>query len=275
MPLGHRAADGGAMTSLIASQSLSTSTAVPERPTRRRRAVLVVAGVLACAVPVMFTVNITRTLVMGELSDHRFHQLTGQGELLCALWLLPMLVLLRAGWRGARPSAAGGLAHVSFASAGAACAVAAPGGGAPVLVGVILLTGALLCAALPVRPALRGPVRIDPLLAPVALAGSALLLPYAVGQLAAQNAVTSGLHLDNPHFFDQAWISVTMSALAVLAALLPTARVLGHAFAVSMVVLGGSGLALGESASWSGAVLAAGLAGGVATAVARRRTSRN
>jgi hypothetical protein len=42
-----------------------------------------------------------------------------------------------------------------------------------------------------------------------------------------------------------------------------------------MVVLGGSGLALGESASWSGAVLAVGLAAGVATAVARRRTSRN
>jgi hypothetical protein len=277
MPLGHRAADGVAMTSLIASQSLSTSThtSVPGRPSRRRRAALVGAGVLACALPVVFTVNITRTLLTGELSDHRFHQLTGQGELLCALWLVPLLLLLRAGWRGARPSTSAGWAHVAFAAAGAACAVAAPGGGAPVLVGVILVTGALLWAALPVRPALRGPVRIDPLLAPIALAGSALLLPYAVDQLIAQNAVTSGLHLGNPHFFDQAWISVTMSALAVIAALLPAARGLGLGFALSMVVLGGAGLALGESGAWSGAVLAVGLAAGAATTVALRRTPRN
>jgi hypothetical protein len=219
----------------------------------------------------MFAVNITRTLLTGELADHRFHQLTGQGELLCALWLLPMLLLLRAGWHGRRPGTAAGWAHVALVAAGVVCAAAAPGGGAPVLVAVILVTGTLLWAALPLRPVLRGPVRIDPLLAPLALAGSALLLPYAVDQLAAQNAVTGGLHAENPHFFDQAWIAVTMTALAVVAALLPAARVLGLGFAASMAVLGGAGLALDEGAAWSGTVVAVGVAAAVATVVVRRR----
>ena len=261
------------MTSLIAPGHPSTDTSRPGRPTRTRRTALALAGIAGCAVPLMFAANITWTLLTGDLADHRFHQLTGQGELLCALWLVPVLALLRAGWQGRRPSTAAGWAHLAFATAGAVCAVAAPGGGAPALMAVVLVTGALVWAALPVRPALRGPVRIDPLVAPVALAGSALLLPYAVDQVAAQNAVTGGLHLHNPHFFDKAWIAVTMTAFAVLAALLPAARGLGHGFALAMVVLGGAGLALDEGVAWSGAVLSVGLAAGVATAVARRRTA--
>jgi hypothetical protein len=72
----------------------------PTRPGRARRTALAAAGFLACALPVVFTVNISRMLVVGELSDHRFHQLTGQGLLLFVLWLGGLVPLLRAGWSG-------------------------------------------------------------------------------------------------------------------------------------------------------------------------------
>ena len=55
------------------------------RPSRLRRTGLAAAGFVACALPVIFTVNITRMLVTGELAEHRFHQLTCQGLLLFAL----------------------------------------------------------------------------------------------------------------------------------------------------------------------------------------------
>jgi hypothetical protein len=45
----------------------------------------------------MFTVNLTRMSVVGELSSHRFHQLTGQGLLLAAIWFAGLLRQLRAG----------------------------------------------------------------------------------------------------------------------------------------------------------------------------------
>ena len=101
------------------------------RPTRWRRGGLVAAGFLTCALPVMFTVNITRMLVTGELAEHRFHQLTCQGLLLFALWLGGLVPLLRAGWSGRRPSSAAGLLHLVFMAAGVVTAAAAPGGGAP------------------------------------------------------------------------------------------------------------------------------------------------
>ena len=145
------------------SPSLSSPTPV-RRPTRLRRTGLVAAGFLTCALPVVFTVNITRMLVTGELAEHRFHQLTGQGLLLFALWLGGLVPLLRAGWSGRRPSSAAGLLHWSFMAAGVVTAAAAPGGGAPALVGIVVVFGALLWLALPVRPQLRLPVRVDPLL---------------------------------------------------------------------------------------------------------------
>lgn len=68
-----------------------------------------------------------------------------------------------------------GLQHLAFVGVGAAFSVAAPGGGAPVLMGVLAATGALLWLAVPQRPALRGlQVRLDPLLAPVAAVGGAV-----------------------------------------------------------------------------------------------------
>ena len=263
------------MTSLIAHQSTVHTTTSTGRPSRARRAVLVAVGVLNCALPVVFTLNITRMLLTGVLPDHRFHQATGQGEILFALWLLPVLALLHAGWHGRRPGTAVGFAHLVLAGSGVVCAAVAPGGGAPFLVGVIVAGGALLWAVLPQRPTLRREVRVDPVLAPIALAGSAVLLPYAVGQLAMQNAARSGFHSLNPHFFDQAWIAVTMSLLALLAALVPAVRSLAGWFASAMVVLGGAGLAFGESTPWSAGVLGLGLAAATALLVVRPRPTQN
>ena len=129
------------------------------KPGRLRRTGLGVAGFLACALPVVWTVNLSRMLLVGELDEHRFHQLTGQGLFLCALWLIGLVPLLRAGWVGRRPSSAAGLLHLTFVGTGTACAVAATGGGAPALMVVIAITGALVWLALPVRPRLRLPSR--------------------------------------------------------------------------------------------------------------------
>lgn len=264
------------MTTHHVTQPLAPST--PDLPPRAvgrgRRSLLVVTGLLACAVPAVFTVNITRMLLTGVESEHRFHQLTGQGEILFALWLLPIVALLRAGWHGRRPGPAAGWAHLVLALAGAACAVAAQGGGAPILMGVVGITGALLWASLPVRPRLRVRIQIDPLVMPVALGAAAVLLPYAVDQLALQNAAT-GYHADNPHYFDMAWISVVLAAYAVLAGLLPAARVLAVGFAAAMLWMGSAGLALGESVSWSLSVLGCGVLAGAAWAVGRRRAGGN
>jgi hypothetical protein len=245
------------------------------KPGRGRRTALVASGILACAIPTMFAVNITRMLLTGIEADHRFHQLTGQGLILCALWVLPILALLRAGWQGRRPSPAVGWAHILLVVAGAGAAVVSQGGGAPILMAVVGIPGALVWASLPLRPRLRGALQVDPLLMPVALAASAALLPYAVDQLALQNAATTGYHSENPHFFDMAWISIVLAGYAVLSGLMAATRVLAVGFAGAMVWLGSAGLALGESTTWSASVLACGVLAAAASVVVRRRASRN
>jgi hypothetical protein len=247
----------------------------PTRPSRKRRAVLTVVGLLNCALPTVFTLNITRMLLTGVHTDHRYHQATGQGEILFALWLVPIVLMLRAGWRGRRPNAALGLQHLSLIGAGIVTAAVAPGGGAPFLVAVISGTGILLWAALPTRPRLRMPAQTDPLLAPVALLCSAVLIPYAAGQLALQNAATTGFHAANPHFFDQAWIAVAIAVMALLAALLPAARGLASWVAGSLVVLGSAGLVLGESVGFHLAFLVLGVLTACVSWAARRRLVAN
>jgi hypothetical protein len=66
---------------------LPTTSPEVASPTARRRAAVDVAGLLACVVPVVFTASLGRMLLLGELDEHRFHQLTGQGLLLTLLWL--------------------------------------------------------------------------------------------------------------------------------------------------------------------------------------------
>lgn len=242
----------------------------PDRPRARRRVALAASAFLACALPTVFTVNITRMLVVGENPDHRFHQVTGQGLLLFALWLVPLIGLVRAGWSGRRPSTALGWQHVAFVLTGVICSLLAPGGGAPFLTVVVAVTGALVWISLPKRPRLRGRLQLDPVLAPVALLGAALLLPYAADQVAAQNAVTHGHHAVNPHLFDMAWLAACLVVLAAAAAVLPAARHLMVWFAASTTVVGVAGLALGEDGTWSLLVLGIGCLAGIARVLTRR-----
>ena len=235
-------------------------------PSLRRRAALVAAGVLSCALPTVFTLNLSRMLVVGELAGHRFHQLTGQGLLLCLLWFAGLVPLLRAGWAGRRPSTAAGLLHLTFVGVGLACSVAAPGGGAPILTGLIAVTGTLVWAALPVRPRLRTGWRVDPVLAPLALLMAALQTPYVVGQVALQNQAT-GHHAQNPHFFDMAWLVTVVVVLGLLGAVVPVARRLSLWSAVVATGTGIAGLALGESLPWSLSTLVLGLLTGVVALV--------
>jgi hypothetical protein len=251
----------------------TTPTTVPPagvKLSKGRRAALGAAGFLACALPTVFTVNITRMLLTGEYASHRFHQATGQGLILFALWLIPIIALLRAGWRGHRPSTAVGWQHLTFAATGVVCAAIAPGGGAPFLVGIVVITGALLWLALPQRPRLWASLQVDPVLAPVALLGSAVLLPYVVDQLAAQNAVTGGHHAQNPHLFDQGWMSVCLVLLAALGALFPVARHLVGWLAGCSLALGAASLAFGESTAWSIVVLGVGAVAASALVLSRR-----
>lgn len=261
------------------STSTTTNTTSPDRPdlhpsggtrpSAARRAAVAVTGVLACAVPVVFTVSITGMLLTGVDSDHRFHQVTGQGLILTALWLGGLVPMLRAAWQGRRPSTAAGLLHLAFVLVGALCAVAAPGGGAPALLGLTVVTGALVWLALPVRPELRVPALLDPVLAPVALLSAALYTPYALDQLALQNEAT-GYHANNPHHFDMAWIVVVLVVLAVAAALLPAARPLAVWTAVGSVVIGVAGLAFTSDTTWSVLALALGVGAGAVIAARSR-----
>ncbi len=274
MRLGRRTADGGAMTTTesITTENIThvhtAEAATP--PGAGRRTALAGCAFLTCALPLVFGTTITGMLLTGVDSDHRFHQTTGQGLILVAFWLGAVVPLLRAGWRGERPSTAAGLRHLTLVVAGAGCAVAAPGGGAPGLVGVIAVGGALLWCALPRRPRLRSAVQVDALLLPAALVLGAALLPYAADQLALQNDAT-GYHSRNPHFFDMAWISVVLVSQALMAALLPAARRLALPVAAATAALGAAGLAFGEDVTSSWVTVALGIVLAAAGLVGARR----
>jgi hypothetical protein len=227
------------------------------RPRALRRVAVGLTGFLAAALPTVWTVNLTRFLVTGELSEHRYHQLTGQGLLLTTLWLLAVVPLVVAGWSGRRPSSAAGVLHLAFVGTGAACAVAATGGGAPALMILIAVTGALLWLALPVRPRLRLPVRIDPLLMPVALVTAALSTPFVLDQIDLQNAAT-GHHGQNPHFFDMAWLVCVLVTIAVAAAALPAVRRLGVLAGAGFAWTGAMGVLLDVEQTWSALVVVCG-----------------
>lgn len=239
--------------------TVSTSDEATVRPSRRRRVALVAAAIVSCALPVVFTVNITRMLLVGELSGHRFHQLTGQGLVLFALWLGSLVPLVRAGWTGRRPGPVEGWRHLVLVGVGVACSIAAPGGGAPALIAVIAVTGGLLWLALPLRPSLRGSVQVDPVLAPLALLAAAVQAPYAIDQLGLQNAAT-GHHAQNPHYFDMAWLVLTLVGYLLVAAAHAGARRLAVWGGAGLAVTGAVGVALGEPTLWAALTLALGLA---------------
>jgi len=251
------------------THATATATGRRQTPSRARRAAVAVTGGIACLLPTVFTINISRMLLTGVEADHRFHQATGQGLVLTALWLGALVPLVRAGWSGRRPPLTAGLLHLAFVIVGAALAVFAPGGGAPSLMAVIVVPGALLWAALPKRPRLRARVQLDPLLTPAALFAAAVFTPFAIGQLGLQNAAT-GYHAHNPHYWDMAWMTATITVVALLGALLPAARRLVGWLAFGATVTGTAGLLFGERTSWSLLVLAVGVVAGAVAAVRHR-----
>lgn len=226
-------------------------------PGRLRRAALVGAAVVGCAIPTVWTVNFVRMLATGELAEHRFHQLTGQGLLLTALWLGALVPMLVAAWRGRRPGAAPALLHLSFIGVGTACAVAAPQGGARELMAVIAVTGAVVWLALPRRARLRTRVDVAPVSLALALLAGAVVAPYAVDQIALQHAAT-GLHADNPHFFDMAWLTLVLALVGLVGSLLPTARGLQAVGGAGLAATGVAMLALGEGLTTGALFTAAG-----------------
>lgn len=222
-------------TTLTSALPTTPTPDAPRRPSGLRRGVLVAGGVFGCLVPSVWTLNFLRMLATGDLAEHRFHQLTGQGLLLTALWLGALVPMLVAAWRGYRPGTASALLHLSFFGIGTACAVAAPQGGSRELMVLILVTGSVVWLALPRRARLRVPVDVAPVALTAALLAGAVVAPYAVDQIGLQHDAT-GMHADNPHYFDMAWLTLTLAVAGLLGALLPTAR--------QLLAVAGGGLAL-------------------------------
>jgi hypothetical protein len=271
MSRGHRAQERCLMTITTAFVPTTEASTGASRPSALRRVAVAVSAFVGCALPVTFTVTITAMLVTGTEADHRFHQLTGQGLILLALWMGSVLPLVRAGWAGRRPSTAACYRHLAFIGAGVVTSAVAGGGGSRARGAVGAVTGALVWAAIPLRPRLRGTFSVDPVLMPLALVIGAVLMPYAADQLALQNATTAGYHSQNPHLFDMAWMVTTITVLAVLGAVVRQARGLLGWVAGACTAIGAAGLATGASPAWSCAVLALGVVSCLAPRVTRSR----
>jgi hypothetical protein len=235
-----------------------TTTETTTRPRARRRAAVAVTGAIACLLPTVWAATFLHMLASGELADHRFHQLTGQGLLVTAVWLGAVVPLVVAGWRGRRPATGPALLHVTFVGVGAACAVAAPQGGAPSLMVLIGVTGVLVWLALPLRPRLRGiGVELAPVSLAAALLTSAAVAPYAVSQIGLQHLAT-GHHAGNPHYFDMAWLVLTLAVAGVLGSLVSSARDLQVWAGAGVLATGVAMLLLGEGAVRGGSFVVTG-----------------
>ena len=161
----------------------------PLRPSALRRTAVVASGVLACALPTLWTAGTVAELATGAERDHLFHQVTGQGLLLGAIWLGGLLPLLVAGWRR-RPGPVSAALHLCVAVGAVVAAALAPGNGGLFVAAVVLVTGALVWAALPQRPRLV-PGGIDPVLAPIALAAAAMFVPFVLTEAGLQRGCTT------------------------------------------------------------------------------------
>jgi hypothetical protein len=248
------------MTETAHPRTATATTTVPTtvRPRTWRRVAVAVTGVVACLLPTVWTVNFLRMLATGELADHRFHQLTGQGLLLTALWLGALVPVVLAAWQGRRPGTGPAIQHLAFTGVGIACALAAPQGGSRALMVIITVTGALLWLAVPRRTRPRdAAVDIAPVSLAAALLLSAAVAPYAVGQVDLQHAAT-GLHADNPHYFDMAWLVLVFAVLGVAGAVLRSARGLQVWAGGGVALTGIAMLATGEGALRGGLFLAVG-----------------
>jgi hypothetical protein len=242
----------------------------PTRPSALRRTALAATGLFACLLPTVWTAGVVAELVTGAERDHLFHQFTGQGLLLGALWLGGLLPLLIAGWRGVRPSAAAGALHLAVVAGAVVAAALSPGNGGLVVAAIVVITGALVWTALPLRPRVV-PSGLDPVLAPLALASAALFVPFVLSEAGLQNAMHDE-HAEFSHNFDMAWIGVALVLAALAAATVPAARRLALWAMVGIAVVGGARFVFTPEATWS--LLAAGLGVVGAAATAARLARR-
>jgi hypothetical protein len=258
------------MTATAAARPSLAAADAPTRPTVLRRIALVAAALPACALPVVWGGGAAGMLLTGYENDHRFHQATGQGVLLGVLWLAGLLPLIVAGWRGRRPSTAAGLHHLAFVAVSAAAGLFVPGDGVVALAVIVAVTGALVWAALPLRPRLRGSLgSLDPALAPVAALTAALYAPFVLAQRALQGT-SHDEHAQMTHYFDMAWVSLVLVALALVAAVGGSARRLAVWSSAGTLVVGAARLAFTGELVWSSAAIALGVVGTV-VAVLRLR----
>ena len=239
-----------------------------------RRAAVVLAAVPACGLPLVWGIAAAVELATGVQADHRFHQVTGQGLLLSAVWLGGLLPLVAAGLRGRRPSTAAGLHALAFACATLLVAALSPGDGIAAVAGITTVGAALLWAALPLRPRLRGAFSggLDVLLAPLALLTAALVTPFALSEIDLQSAHLDE-HAELAHYVDMAWVTLALVALAVAAALAPAARRLSVWASAGLVVTGAARYAFTDEVTWSALAVALGGAG-LAVAAVRASSSR-
>jgi hypothetical protein len=235
----------------------------PTRPTVLRRTALAVTGVLACLLPTVWTAGVVAELVTGAERDHLFHQFTGQGLLLGALWLGGLLPLLVAGWRGVRPSAVAGALHLSVVVGAVGAAALAPGNGGLAVAAIVLVTGTLVWTALPLRPRVA-PSGLDPLLAALALAAVALFVPFVLSEAGLQNGMHDE-HAEFSHNFDMAWIGIALVLAAVAAATVPAARRLALWAMLGIALVGGARFAFTPETTWSLLAAGLGLLGAAAT----------
>jgi hypothetical protein len=230
------------------------------RPSALRRVAVGLTGFLAGALPLMWGTGSLVELLTGQESEHRFHQLTGQGVLLAVLWLYGVGRLVVAGWRGRRPAPSAALAHLTFVAATLVTVAFVPGQGVVAVALIVAVTGALLWLALPQRPRLRLRAALDPLLTPVALLGAALYTPFVLSERTLQ-ATSHDEHAEMTHYFDMAWVCVVLVAVSVIAALFPAARRLGLLAGLGTVVVGATRLAFVGEPAWSLAAVTLGVVG--------------
>jgi hypothetical protein len=257
------------MTTTYATDARLSTPAVG-RPSWARRTAVGATGLLACLAPAVWFAGVVFELATGTEADHRFHQVTGQGLLLCVLWLSGLVPMVRAGWRGTAPSAVTAVQAGLMAGSGLAVGLLAPGaGGLPVGCYVVVST-LLLWAALPARPRLRGLRRsLDPVLAPVVLLAAALVTPFVVGEVELQN--TSGdEHAHMAHYFDMAWVSVALVLVGALAALVPAARRRVLWLTGGLVLIGAARIAFTPNLTWSLLAVTLGAVGTLAVLADRR-----
>ena len=261
---------GSTVPSTTSTSTVPSTGATWPRPSRARRTAVAVTGVLACLLPTVWSVGVVLELLGGVQADHRFHQVTGQGLLLCALWLAGLVPMVRAGWRGVAPSAATVAQAGLFAVAGLAMGLLAPGAGALPVAVVTAVTTALLWLALPVRPRMRALLgHLDPVLAPVVLLAAALVTPFVAGEVELQN--TSGdEHAHLAHYFDMAWISVALVLVGALAAVAPTARRRALWTTGGLTLIGAARTAFTGEITWSVLAIALGVVGTLAVLADRR-----